>query len=312
MLTADSEFLAQAAHWWTIMWRPVLQVGLGGALAGLVGTFGVLHRRVFFTEAITHGTFPGAVLGVVIGTLLGAHLEFFRSPHALSLSLSLGATVFCLCLAALMRALASLPGQSPQAAAGIVLASGFAAGYLLLTWFQPLPVRVESFLTGSVLTVNTTDLLLVGTLLAAAIALCTGYRRQLVFSAFDRHGAQAAGIAVARLDIAMYFLLALTAVVLIPAMGTIVPLALMTAPAVGLRCLFDSATQIIRWSAPTGAAIGLSGLAIASLADLSPSGTIGLCAVGCAAACAGGGAIRRRLRHPYGPGPGRKAANPAL
>ena len=55
---------------WEIVRLPLVEICIVGALAGLVGVFAVLKRRVFFAESVTHGTFPGAVLGVVVGSSL--------------------------------------------------------------------------------------------------------------------------------------------------------------------------------------------------------------------------------------------------
>ena len=50
---------------------PVLHVTIIGALGGLVGAFAYLDRRIFFAESVTHGTFPGSVLCVVIAAAFG-------------------------------------------------------------------------------------------------------------------------------------------------------------------------------------------------------------------------------------------------
>ena len=122
---------------------PALHVTLIGALGGLVGAFAYLDRRIFFAESVTHGTFPGAVLGVVVASGLGL------GHSGMSAALYVGAFLGTLPLVALMRRLASIPGISSQWAAGIVLTAGFAAGYFLATWFKPLPLAVSSFLTRS-------------------------------------------------------------------------------------------------------------------------------------------------------------------
>ena len=70
-----------------------------------------------------------------------------------------------------MHQLARIPGQSSQAAAGIVLTLGFALGYFLVKWFQPLPLRIESFLTGSVLNVQAADVIAAAVILLIAIAI---------------------------------------------------------------------------------------------------------------------------------------------
>ena len=141
---------------------PALHVALIGALGGLVGAFAYLDRRIFFAESVTHGTFPGAVLGVVIAAAVGL------GHSGRSTALYIGAFLGTIPLVALMRALAKIPGISSQGAAGIVLTAGFAAGYFLATWFKPLPLAVNSFLTGSVITVSPADVVW-----AAAILVLT-------------------------------------------------------------------------------------------------------------------------------------------
>ena len=131
-----------------ILTLPIAEVVAVGVLLGIVGALAIVGKRVFFSESLSHGTFPGAVLGVVIGQFMGA------SSSSLSLWLFVGAALFCIPLAWLMRYLASLEGISPTAAAGIVLTVGYALGVFLLRWFQPLPLKVEGFLTGSLLAVS--------------------------------------------------------------------------------------------------------------------------------------------------------------
>ena len=53
----------------SLLLSPALHVTIIGALGGLVGAFAFLDRRIFFAESVTHGTFPGAVLGVVIAAM---------------------------------------------------------------------------------------------------------------------------------------------------------------------------------------------------------------------------------------------------
>ncbi len=173
---------------WEIVRLPLVEICIVGALAGLVGVFAVLKRRVFFAESVTHGTFPGAVLGVVVGSSLsqGDH-------HVLSLWLFAGAFALCVPLAGVMYALARIPGQSSQAAAGVVLTVGFALGYFLNTWFAPLPLKIEGFLAGSVLNVNVLDVSVAFAVLAVVMVIVVGYGKQLVFYAFDEQGFRAAG-----------------------------------------------------------------------------------------------------------------------
>jgi len=56
-----------------VLTLPFLEAIAVGCLSGLVGTLMVLGNRVFFAESLSHGTFPGAVLGVVVGMSAPIH-----------------------------------------------------------------------------------------------------------------------------------------------------------------------------------------------------------------------------------------------
>ena len=252
---------------------PALHVTLIGALSGLVGAFAYLDRRIFFAESVTHGTFPGAVLGVVVAASLGL------GHSGMSAALYVGAFLGTIPLVALMRYLASIPGISSQGAAGIVLTAGFAAGYFLATWFKPLPLAVSSFLTGSVMTVSPADVWWAGAVLLLAAVLVAVGHRQLLAHCFDPVEPGAARGAARNERIILGLILAAVTVA-IPAVGTILSIALIAAPAAALAPSARSARSFLIGCPLLGAALGLVGLGIAVPARLSAGGTIALlCAV---------------------------------
>ena len=257
----------------SLLIAPALHVTLIGALGGLVGAFAYLDRRIFFAESVTHGTFPGAVLGVVVAASLG----FGHS--GMSAALYVGAFLGTIPLVALMRYLASIPGISSQGAAGIVLTAGFAAGYFLATWFKPLPLAVSSFLTGSVMTVSPADVAWAGAVLTVALAVVAAGHRQLLAHCFDPVEPGAARGAARNERIILGLILAAVTVA-IPAVGTILSIALIAAPAAALAPSARSARSFLIGCPLLGAALGLVGLGIAVPARLSAGGTIALlCAV---------------------------------
>ena len=253
---------------------PALHVTLIGALSGLVGAFAYLDRRIFFAESVTHGTFPGAVLGVVVAASLGL------GHSGMSAALYVGAFLGTIPLVALMRYLASIPGISSQGAAGIVLTAGFAAGYFLATWFKPLPLAVSSFLTGSVMTVSPADVWWAGAVLFLAAVLVAVGHRQLLAHCFDPVEPGAARGAARNERIILGLILAAVTVA-IPAVGTILSIALIAAPAAALAPSARSARSFLIGCPLLGAALGLAGLGIAVPARLSAGGTIALLCAAC-------------------------------
>ena len=252
---------------------PALHVTLIGALGGLVGAFAYLDRRIFFAESVTHGTFPGAVLGVVVAASLGL------GHSGMSTALYVSALLGTIPLVALLRYLASITGIS--------------AGYFLATWFKPLPLAVSSFLTGSVMTVSPADVWWAGAVLLLAVVLVAVGHRQLLAHCFDP-AEPGAACGAARNERIILGLILAAVTVAIPAVGTILSIALIAAPAAAVAPHARSSRAFLIACPLLGAALGLAGLGIAVPARLSAGGTIALLCAGAVLASRLPGWVRAR------------------
>lgn len=251
---------------------------LAGALAGLVGVFVVLRRRAFFTVALTHATFPGAVLATVLGI------------HVL-----VGTTGFALVLVAIMIAISRLSSQGSQVASGIVLTFGFALGAVLISATPSLPIRVESFLTGSILTVNSADLWGTGIVLLATVILVMVFLRPLVFSTFDPRGYRAAGYRGWPVETLVLLMITATVVTIMPVLGAILSIALVVAPALAAKAITGNVIRML-WVAPLlGAVSGVAGLLLSSLLGASAGAAIALTAAGVLILALGVSALYSRI-----------------
>ncbi|MDY5786279.1 metal ABC transporter permease [Corynebacterium sp.] len=254
--------------WWHLNAFALWEVVLVGAATGLIGAYALMHRRIFFAEAVSHATFPGAVLGVVVGAAV--------APDHITELLFAGALLGCALLSAAMAGLARMRGMTSQSAAGIVLSAGFGLGYFAATWFKPLPVHVDSFLTGSVLTANATDVAAAGIVLAAAVLVEWWAGPRIVALGFSRELYIAQGRSLTLYDATVLTLICLGIVVAIPAVGTIVSIALLAAPAAILRPWVRSPSALV-WAAPVvGVLLGVGGLLTAEVWGLSAGGMIAL------------------------------------
>ena len=237
--------------------RALLEAVLAGGVAGLVGTFVVLRRRAFFTTALTHATFPGAVVAAVLGV-----------------SVVLGSAVFSLLLVALMTAISRVREQGAQVAAGVVLTFGFALGALLQSANPSLPISVESYLVGSILTVGWGDIALTAAMFAVAAIVIALRGRHLVFSTVDELGYRAAGYRPWVAEATIVALIAGTVVVIMPAIGAILAIALIVGPAVAARQLVSSTNAVLVLAPLLGAASAVIGVIASRELSIAAGGAI--------------------------------------
>ena len=241
--------------------RALIVTVLIGALAGLVGVLVVLRRRVLFTQALTHVTFPGAVIATVLGA-----------------SVQLGAVLACLALVLILTLLGQLRGQGSQAASGVLLTAGFALGVVLQALNPEIPVQIDSYLFGSILSVTWADAAYVAMGFAIVLLTLIIWGKQVLFFLFDRSGAEASGIRPFWVDALLLVMATITVVVSIPAAGAILAIALIAAPAAAARYLTDR-IFVMLWLAPViGAGSGGIGLLISRAFGLSAGASIALMA----------------------------------
>lgn len=238
-----------------------LEISLLGLLSGIAGTLIVLRRRSFFAVALSHATFPGGVIFAVLGY-----------------NLLIGQALFALLLVLVMTALSRVPGQGKQVASSIVLALGFALGTLFTSLNPGLGVPVEALLVGSPLSVTAADIVATAAVLVFSLAIALFFGRRMLFHTFDPAGFAAAGFTAWPVELAATGIIAAAVVVTMPAVGAILGVAMLIAPAAAARVL----THRIEWVPPLAAILGIisgtCGLWASRQFDLAAGGAIGLAA----------------------------------
>lgn len=253
---------------------PIVEAIAVGALCGFVGSLALLNQRIFFTESITHAAFPGAVIGVVVTSV------YTIDQNVLSIGLFIGAALACIVLSFMMHVLSKLKGISSQASAGITLTVGFASGYFLNKWFAPLPLRIEGFLTGSLLNCTPADVIFAIIAFALALGLWSFNSANLIHCSFDSTNYKALGGRSGLMQGIVLALIIITVSVIIPAVGTVVSVSLIAAPAAALKSRMRSINKFVFACVLSSIFIALLGLALAVILRLSAGGTISICA-GC-------------------------------
>jgi len=264
-----------------------------GALSGLVGTLVLLRRRTFFAQALTHATFPGAVAAALLGV-----------------SIPLGAAVASAIIVGIMTLLGRVRRQGSQVASGIMLTAGFALGVLLQALNPSLPVHVESYLVGSILTVTDGDVLLAGGALAVAVLAAVFLGKEILFSTFDRTGFRAAGYREWPIELLTLVLITATVVTAMPAVGAILAIALIAAPAAAARLLVRTTGRIVLLAPVIGAGSGVIGVLLSRALDVAAGPAIALTAAAVFLIALGLHALRTRAQGVHASAPAGLRLNP--
>jgi manganese/iron transport system permease protein len=241
-----------------IMRRATLEAVLAGGFAGVVGVHVVLRRLSFFTMAMAHATFPGIVLAYWVGLL----------PLA-------GALGFGWLLVLPVLALGRLRALDHSSVVGVVLAGSLGLG-VMLQGLQPRPTKdLAALLAGQILAVDRTDLITQAVVAVVVGGFLVAVHKELVLGAFDRSGATALGYG-GGLDAALLMALVAAVVTTVPAVGTILSVALVVVPALAARLWTDRLGLTFVLAGLIGAASGVVGLAVSATWDIAAGGAIAL------------------------------------
>jgi ABC-type Mn2+/Zn2+ transport system permease subunit len=244
--------------------RALLEAVLIGVIAGVVGVHVVLRRLPFFVVAMSHATFPGVVIGSTLG-----------------ISLYVGGAAYGLVVVAAVLVLGASRVLDDASITGVVLAGSFALGVLILSAQPSSSKDLSAFLVGSVLTVTPGDIattVIVGSLVLAVLA---ALHKELVLGAFDRGGALALGYRAWVLDAVVLVAVTLTMVTAIPAVGTLLAVALLTVPALTARLWAERLGPTMAIAAFVGGLSGLLGLFAAAIWSVAAGGAIALATGAC-------------------------------
>src|SRR6185295_8065788 len=176
----------------------------------------------------------------------------------------------------LIVALGSLRQIDDSSAIGIVLAGCFAVGVLVLS-AQPGASRdLSSFLVGSIVTVTGADLVTTALVGALLLGVLVALHKELVLGAFDPGGLTALGYPGRVLDTVVLLVVTVALVVCVPAVGTLLAVALLTVPALAARQWTDRVGAMTVVAAALGALAGVIGLCLSAAYDIAAGGAIAL------------------------------------
>ncbi len=230
---------------------------LVGMLCPATGAVLITHRRLLQANLISHAVVPGLVLAIAIGV----------DP-------SLGGVLSGLIGALAAERLALKRNGENEAIINTVLAGTLGLGVLLIPLLER-RVDLESILFGDLLAVGWPDLVRISLAAIALLLLVRTSYQKLVYVGLDPEGASSSGLNVPLLRFALGFVTALVVVSSMTAVGVVLVIGLLSAPALfGLYQAPSLHSAMLR-SAWFGILLSLIGFVLAIIFNLSPGPLIG-------------------------------------
>jgi ABC-type Mn2+/Zn2+ transport system permease subunit len=222
--------------------RAFAEVGLIGAVGGVLGCWIVLYGLSYGGESLAHAMFPG---------LVGAAL--------LGLPLIVGGAAGLAVAAVAIAAASRTPQVGGDTAIAVVVTTLFGLG-ALLALSPASPPGIQGLLFGDVLGLSGLDLLLslgLGVVVLAALWILHG---RLLAVGFDRSSARSLGAAPAFVDTALLLLIAAAILVAVQGLGNLLVVAVLIAPAATARLLARRLAPMMALAAALAVLAGAAGL----------------------------------------------------
>lgn len=248
---------------WHYLTDPVLQAPTIGSMlmclsSALVGVIVFLRKRSLLGEALSHATYPGVVLSVLIMATF-----FPDAPDLLALAILVGAFLTSLLGLWVIEKMELRFRVKNDAALCFVLSVFFGTGVLIASRLQSTHAlwykTAQIFLYGQAATMTDVHVYLYAVLAVVLIAVLTFLYRQIQMSIFDRDFSKTVGMAIRSVDTLLFLLLVLAIVIGIRSVGVVLMAGMLIAPAVAARQLTHRLWLVFVYAALIGAFSGFFG-----------------------------------------------------
>ncbi len=230
-------------------------------LCPIIGLFIVLRRNSMIGDTLSHSSFAGVAIGLVLG-----------------INPIITAFLFTSLCAIIIEALRGYFKKYAEMVMSIVLTFSLGIAIVLISTGRA-STKVNSYLFGSILTVSTGDIILIGIAgLICLVALMLLYNK-LIYVTFDEEGAYTSGINVKLINYLFTLLVGATISLSIRIMGILVISSIIVVPVATAMQLKLNFKKTLIFSVVFGFIDIMAGLVASYYINSAPGGTIALTSV---------------------------------
>jgi len=239
------------------MQRALIAAVLVSIACGVVGSYVVIKRIVSLSGAISHAAFGGVGLG-----------------YFLCINPVLAAIPFSIISAMAIGGVRQITNISEDTGIGILWSVGMAIGVIFINLTPGYAPDLFSYLFGSILTVNNTDLYIMLILDLIIITTVYLFRREFLAVSFDEEFSKVIGLHSLLIYMLLLALVALSVVVLIKVVGVILLIALFTIPAAISKQYTYNLRKLMILATVVGIILTSVGLILSYIFNLASGATI--------------------------------------
>ncbi|GAB6990441.1 metal ABC transporter permease [Paenibacillus pini] len=233
----------------------------GGVLIGitapLIGIFLVLRRLSMIGDTLAHVTIAGVALGFLINLY----------PLAAGL-------VFAVLASFAIEKLRKAYKSYAELSIAIIMSGGVALASLFFTLGMGYNTDVMSYLFGSIYTLDSTDLMVVGGVTVVVIVVISLFFKEFFLLSFEEDAASVSGLPVRMLNMLLTVLTALVISTAIKIVGALLVSALLTIPVAISLLIARSFKSSVIFAVVISEIAVVIGLVIAGIWNLAPGATI--------------------------------------
>lgn len=199
----------------TFMVRALIGGVLVAAICAVVGTWVVVRGMAFLGEAMAHGMLPGVAIAAMLG-----------------LPVVLGAAASAVAMTAGVGLVSRRSRLSQDTAIGLLYVGMLALGVILVSRSRSFAVDLTAILFGDILAISPGDLVLLAAAATTGLIVALLFHRSFVALALDRRIASVLGLRPQIAQAALVGLVTLAVVTSYQAVGSMLVVGLLLAPAV--------------------------------------------------------------------------------
>jgi len=198
---------------YSFMIRALIAGLIVAVIAPLIGNFLVMKRFAMISDTLAHVALAGVAVGLLTET----------EPVLVTVLLTT-------LVAILIERLSNLGKMPSETILALFMPGGLAVALVLINLANGFNSNLFSYLFGSISTVSSSEIYLIAGLGALVLTAIFAFYEQLLFTAFDEEGARLKGVKVARINLLLMVLTALTVSLTMRVVGALLVSALMVIP----------------------------------------------------------------------------------